>query len=163
MFFLSWIKAHIAKMVPWRGIPLKFNCSYKNRAICQVNDFLPFFFSKLWPDQSRKCYIFCMKDFVSVLFLLTGPTREHWLQFKTKNKKIKKVVPNIWCHLEKKWTFYELSKVYRALQLWRYYGNLQEMIFQSMPYRISKCPIFMDKIAIEKKKWQKKSKHAVIP
>ena len=96
----SWIKAHIAEMVPWRGILLKFICSYKNRAICQVTTFCHFF-SKLWPDQSRKCYIFCMKDFVSVLFLFTAPTRGHWLQFKTKNKKIKKVVPNIWCNLEK--------------------------------------------------------------
>ena len=78
-------------MFPWRGITLKLISSYKNRDICQVNDFLPFFLSKLWPDLSRKCYIFCMKDFVSVLFLFTGPSREQWLQFKTKN---------IWCHLE---------------------------------------------------------------
>ena len=50
---------------------------------------------------------------------------------------------------------YTESEVYRAMQFWRYHVNLQEMIFQSMPERISKCPIFMEKIAIEKKKWQK--------
>ena len=31
-------------MVPWRGIWLKLICSYKNRHICQINDFLPFFY-----------------------------------------------------------------------------------------------------------------------
>ena len=30
-------------MVPWRGILLKLISSYKNRDICQVNDFLQFF------------------------------------------------------------------------------------------------------------------------
>ena len=50
------------------------------------------------------------------------------------------------------------SKVYRAMQFWRYHENLQEMIFQSMPHRISKCHIFTDKIAIQNKKLQKKRK-----
>ena len=47
------------------------------------------------------------------------------------------------------------SKVYRAMQFWRYNENLQEMIFQSMPKRISKCPMFTEKIAIKNKTWQK--------
>ena len=77
-------------MVPWRGILLKFISSYKNRAICQVNDFLPFFCKNYDQVSLENVTFFLIKDFVSVLFLFTGPTREHLLQFKTKNKKSKK-------------------------------------------------------------------------
>ena len=129
-----------------------------------------FFLSKLWPDQSQKCYIFCMKHFVSVLFLFTGPTRVHWLQFKTKKKKRKKVVPNIWCHLEKKWKIYDdLSSDAHRIQSLQIYAIL-EIPWKSSGNDLSvhALPNFhMSYLHGENCNWKekvtKKSKRIVIP
>ena len=99
---------------------------------------------------------FYMKAFVSVLFQSCGPTRHQWLQLKTKKNRscssrdlaayIKIIgwprMTSIQIHAE--------SKVYRSIQFWRYHENLEEIIFQSMQYRIFKSPIFTEKIVIKK-------------